>query len=94
MNDHPGWLVDDDQVFIFVENVESNILGLERRLDEVRRRHVEIVAHSYGLTRSTRAIVDANAIGVDPTPGLRARDSRDYSECAVEPLARFGLADG
>ena len=94
MDDHPGWFVDDDQIFIFVENVESNCLRLERRLDELRRRYVESVAHLYGLTRSTRAIVDADAIGIDPPPRLRAGDSRDCSECAVESLTRFGLADG
>jgi hypothetical protein len=93
MDDHPGWLVDDDQIFILVENIESNCLGLERRLGEIRRRHVEIVAHPYGLTGSTGAIVDANAVGVDPAPSLRARDSRDCSECAVESLAGFGLTD-
>jgi hypothetical protein len=93
MDDHPSWLVDDDQIFIFVENVEGNCLGLECRLGEVRRRRVEIVAHMYGLTGSTRVIVDANAVGVDPASGLRTRDSRDCSECAVEPLAGFGLAD-
>ena len=93
MDDHPGWLVDDDQIFIFVENVESNRLGLERRLGEVGRCHLEIVAHLHGVTGSTGAIVDANAVGVDPTPGLRTRDSRDRGERAVESLASFGLAN-
>jgi hypothetical protein len=93
MDNHPGGLVDDDQIFIFVENVEGNCLGLERRLDEVRRRRVEIVAHPYGLTGSTLVIVDPNAVGVDPASGLRTRDSRDCSESAVESLAGFGLAD-
>jgi hypothetical protein len=93
MDNHPGRLVDDDQIFILVENIESNCLGLERRLGEIRRRRVESVALPYGLTGSTGAIVDANAIGVDPAPSLRARDSRDLGERAVESLTGFGLAD-
>ncbi len=76
-----------------MEDGELDRLGLERRRDDLGRRDVEVVAHAHAVARSTRAIVHAHALGVDPTPRLRARDARNRRERAVEPLIGFRLAD-
>src|SRR5215471_1453563 len=76
MNCHAGWLVDDDQVVVFVENLQRN--RLRPRLDPLQWRlsHFNLVAGSHKVARSRGRAIKTNETGADQLLNPRARQFR------------------
>ena len=66
MHDHARCLVDDDDVIVFVDDVQRNVLGLETRVlfdGRVERQHFMAVQFGFRLDLGT---IDGELTGVDP----------------------------
>ena len=90
MHDHPGRLVDDDEVRVLVEDRQRQRLGLRRRVDRLRDVDRDLLPGLDRLVRLRRARPATQHVAVLDQPlNLRARLSRqDRHEKAIEARDR------
>ena len=94
MDDHAGGLVDDDNLFVFVDDVERDVFGRE-----VERRgrcefYLDAVARADFVRWLGGAAVDERvAVFDEPLDGRAARALDARGEHRVEPRARFLFGD-
>jgi len=95
MNDHPGGLVDDDQVVVLVKHIEPDLLRL--RFQRHRRRYLDAdnVADADAVAGFVRLAVDGDVRLLDEFLEKRARPFRYLRlQEPVEALAAFVVGDG
>ena len=73
MDDHPGRLVDDDEVVVLVEDRQRQRFGLRHRVDRRRRIDDDLLAALHRLVRLGLAPADADVALLDQPLNLRPR---------------------
>ena len=96
MNDQPRRLVDHNERFIFVRDIEGNALRLRRHIDRggngcdnMGSRFDPVARLDYGL-----AVHPHMAFGDQPLKTRATHVMEALTEDAIETLARFCLGDG
>ena len=81
----PGWLVDDDDVFVLVEDRQRQRLRLRHRIDRLRHVDADRLSGLHGLVRLRLAAGDMDAL-LDQPLNLRSRAvGQDRGQKTVEP---------
>jgi hypothetical protein len=93
MRDHPGRLVDDEQIFVFVGDLERDLFGIGgqrlRRFDRI----FDDVAELEQGARFSRRAVDGRRPGAQRRGNVRARESGETGQKDVEPRPGIGVVD-
>ena len=73
VNDHPGRLVEDDHIVIFVENIQGQRLRFHHRVSRRRYMTGDLIPRLQPVTRFFRQVVDRNLAVLNQSCRLRAR---------------------
>lgn len=91
VDDHAGPLVDDHQVVVLIDDLQGNVLRLERRRVRLRDFDFDDVAGCYAVSGLTRLAVDGYEVALDQTRGRgTAQVRRVLGNEAVEARRRRG----
>ena len=91
MDHHPGRLVDDYEVTVFIHDVERYRLGLGNGRVSLRNLELDLVAGRDAVRGTRRAAVEGDEMALDQTRrGGTAQVMPMLGEEAVEPWRRLG----
>ncbi len=84
MDHHPGWFVNDDQVFVFIHNGQRNVFGYRRGRGWRWNGQRDYVAGLKTVTDfGWRLIIDRHITRTDPVTDLGPRQLRTFGKVAV-----------
>ncbi len=70
MHDHAGRLIDDDEVLVFEEDFERNLLGPRRLAGNFRQDHPHSLPSTDAVGRLAAVVVDQHTSGRDDSPQM------------------------
>lgn len=95
MHNYAGRFVDDDQFVVFIDNIDGNVFGKERRCGQGRQFRFDLIGRSQFVGSFCRAPIDQHvtvfnqALKTCAAPAFNAR-----SEERIESRSRVCFGDG